>query len=109
MTLLKCFTNTFDSYMTENGYRRKGKLYYRLRGEILQGIVLRAIDHYDVCYTCFPYWSYQYRQPAYSLEWLSKGFWAEIGESIPGTCFRYNSDEENVRVMEEIRQLIEPR
>jgi hypothetical protein len=42
-----------------HGFRRKGTLYYRLNGSILQGIVLvKTESSYIIRYNIFPYWVY---------------------------------------------------
>ena len=38
MTVLKCITGTTDPFMKEHGFKRKGFVYYRLNGDVIQGV-----------------------------------------------------------------------
>ena len=56
MKLNKCFTSVFDDALKAQGFKRKGMVYYRLHGEILQGITMKAMNPFMICYTFFPWW-----------------------------------------------------
>lgn len=105
MTLLRCYTDLLDSFMTKEGFLRKGRLYYRMNGDILQGVALKATNPYSVCYTYFPYWTYSYRSPNYGKNELSKGFWAEIGEDVPGVYCKKELTQADEAVMQTIFQV----
>ena len=55
MKLSKCFTTVFDGGMKAAGFSRKGVLYYRMKGTILQGVFLKATNPYSLCFAAFPY------------------------------------------------------
>ena len=84
MTLHKIYTTFFDEEMKSRGFKRKGKLYYRLCGEILQGVVLKAINPYTIHFFFTPYWMENIIMETNPK--LSKGYWAEQGlEVSPGS------------------------
>ena len=103
MTLNKCFTTVFDPAMKELGFLRKGVLYYRMNGEILQGIVCKTTNPFDVCYAYFPYWAYGFRRERYDLK---SGYWAEIGQDFTGGYCKKNDDEENLKKMQTCLQFV---
>lgn len=78
------FYSIFDAPLKEHGFRRKDVLYYRLNGNILQGIVLvRLQSDYMIRYNMFPYWVYGsdtfHREKTFAREVkaLQTGAWAE--------------------------------
>lgn len=97
MTLSKCYTEIFDTTMKEAGFQRKGVLYYRLNGDILQGIVLKPLAAYDICFTYFPYWNYHFRSVRYALK---SGYWAELGQFISGEYCRKGQAEATQETMQ---------
>jgi len=103
MTLNKCFTTVFDPAMKELGFMRKGVLYYRMNGEILQGIVCKTTNPFQVCYAYFPYWAYGFRRERYDLK---SGYWAEIGQCLMGGYCKKNDDEENLKKMQTCLQFV---
>ena len=82
MTLFKIFTSTFDEEMKSRGFKRKGWLYYRLHGEILQGVTLKTINPYMLHFHFQPYWKESYHMSdAFRLD---ERYWAEDGiDMIP--------------------------
>ena len=93
MKMLKMFTTTFDPVLKEMGFKRKGRLYYRLVGEILQGVVLKTINPYSIHFFAQPYW-----MELDSEKWtsLAKGYWAESGAYKIGTDVYYKQEYEEL-------------
>jgi hypothetical protein len=85
MTMTKLFTSTFDEEMQSRGFKRKAKLYYRLNGDILQAVVLKAINPYTIHFYSTPYWIND-RARKFSL---NDGYWAEQGICISPDSFSY--------------------
>lgn len=87
------FTSVFDEEMKSRGFRRKGHLYYRLVGEIMQGVVLKAINPYSICFHAMPYWAY------YDSIVDKNGYWAEWGMEIdPSSLFGGYYRKENLAI-----------
>ena len=96
MTMTRLFTTTFDEELKSRGFKRKAKLYYRLNGEILQGIIIKTINPYTLNFTAIPYWM-EYAQENFSS--YHKGFWAENGICIsPGTDAYYRAENEQLNL-----------
>ena len=105
ITASKLFTTVFDEEMAKNGFKRKGHLYYRLVGEILQGIVLKTVNPWSICYCAFPVWSLPRERYAYAPYFDTKGYWAECGMELDpaylyGGYYRKENVELNLEVME---------
>ena len=98
MTLTRLFTTTFDPFLKEQGFVRKGRVYSRLKGEILQGVVIKPINPYSIHCFARPYWL-----PLHGESWssLTKGYWAEMGDFDIDTSIYYRQENEelNARVM----------
>ena len=97
MKLNKCFTTVFDAPLKERGFKKKGTLYYRMNGEILQGITLKSMNPYMISYNYFPYWAYENRKIYDTV--LSKGYWAE-NHGVTGDYYRQDEEEEMLTEME---------
>lgn len=94
--MTRLFTTTFDEELKSRGFKRKAKLYYRLNGEILQGIIIKTINPYTLHFTAIPYWMERRRE--YTTAY-SKGFWAENGICIsPGTDAYYRAENEQLNL-----------
>ncbi len=52
----ECFINIFDEEMTKCGFLRKGNVYYKLNGEILQGVSIKSNISIHVYFSFYPYW-----------------------------------------------------
>lgn len=77
-SISKIYTSIFDEPLSARGFKRNGVLYYRLNGNILQGITLVKTSPYKVRFNMFPYWAYDIRtlgEP--SVKSLCLGGWAE--------------------------------
>ena len=105
ITSSKLFSTVFDSEMKSRGFKRKGHLYYRLVGEIMQGVVLKTTNPFEICAHAFPMWS----KPSYFYSlgpWIeNKGYWAERGMSVDpaylfGGYYRKENVELNFEAME---------
>ena len=87
MTLFKIFTSTFDEEMKSRGFKRKGWLYYRLRGEILQGVTLKTINPYTIHFHIQPYWKESIHMSG-SFR-LDQRYWVEDGSEIDPDNYAY--------------------
>lgn len=110
ITSAKLFTSVFDDEMKSRGFQRKGHLYYRLVGEIMQGVVLKATNPYMICYHAFPIWSLPAIRYPFEPFIENKGYWAEWGMSIwpeylYGGYYRKERVELNLEVMEHCLQV----
>ena len=84
MKLNKCFTTVFDSALKERGFKRKGVLYYRINGEILQGITIKLINPYHICVGYIPYWMYDIARHFSRGCPLERNYWAEEFDYLDG-------------------------
>lgn len=98
MKMNQLFVQLFETPMKEQGFSRKGYLFYRLRGEILQGLVLKTTNPYDIGYTFYPYWNHEAQANLPNLP-MNKGIWAE--ENCVGNHYYYRAatTEENEKAM----------
>ena len=48
MKLSQCFIQTFQNILLSYGFKRKGVLFYRIHGDILQGIKLKQTNPYSI-------------------------------------------------------------
>ncbi len=97
MTMNKCFTSIFTGPLTKEGFVRKGVLYYRLCGEIMQGVMLKTINPFSVCVNMCPWWTYGLM--GYDADDLTRGYWTEHGININGFYYRKTEPEENDAAM----------
>ena len=81
MKLNKCFTSTFDPFMKQVGFARAGILYYRMNGNMLQGMRLEATNPYRISFSNFPYWLYHKRN-VFPEPNIRKGGWTQTGGMI---------------------------
>lgn len=97
ITSSKLFTTVFDDEMKGRGFRRKGHLYYKFVGEFIQGVALKTVNPYSICFHAFPYWS----QPGFGDEnfVFNKGYWTENGMEIePERLYGGYYRKENVEI-----------
>ena len=104
MKLNKCFTIVFDPALKEHGFKRKGVLYYRVNGDILQGITIKLTNPYAICVGFVPYWMY-------NLPWdLQRGGsidecdWAEDFPYLSGDYYRQDDD----KALEKMQSFLDP-
>lgn len=81
MKLNKCFTGIFDPLMKHNGFARTGILYYRMKGNMLQGMRLEATNPYSISFSNFPYWLY-HRRNVFPEPNIRRGRWTQVGGMI---------------------------
>ena len=93
MKLNKCFTTVFDSTLKSHGFKRKGVLYYRINGEVLQGITVKMTNPYSICCAFLPYWMYDILWDFHRGFPIDKCEWAEELNYLPGEYYR--QDDEN--------------
>ena len=90
----KLFTTIFDEELKSRGFKRKGKLYYKLNGNILQGVIIKTINPYTIHFYAAPYWM---ENTQIKLSALHKGYWAEQGWCIsPGSESFYREENEQL-------------
>ena len=97
MKLNKCFTTVFDAPLKERGFKKKGTLYYRMNGEILQGITIKLMSCYEICFNYIPYWSADYNVWWENDRPFKGNSWAE-NHFIDGVY--YQADEEEKMLSE---------
>ena len=90
MKMTKLFTTVFDEELKSRGFKRKAKLYYRLNGDILQGVVIKTINPYTIHFYSAPYWMENIQA---KLSPLHKGYWAESGFCIAPEVDAYYREE----------------
>lgn len=88
MKLNKSFTTVFDPALKEHGFKRKGVLYYRINGEILQGITIKLINPYHICVGFIPYWMYNILWNFHRGSSIDKCGWAEDNSYLFGDYYR---------------------
>jgi len=106
MKLNKCFTLVFDDYMKTVGFSRKGILYYRMVGNMLQGVRLEATNPYSITFSTFPYWLYNKRTSPKEPN-IARGNWVQSGGSL--TTMNYytlNAEEQNTKDMMAVFDLV---
>jgi len=94
-TISKLFVSAFEEELKQRGFRRKGSVYYRLHGEILQGVKV-YLNPYEICFAAIPYWilpdDYCGTAP------LVKGYWIENNISLNPSAmvgyYRKNDEKE---------------
>lgn len=92
MKMTKLYTTVFDEELKSRGFKKKAKLYYRLNGDNLQGVVINSCNPYMLDFYSAPYWMKNVQ--AY-LAPLYKGDWAEHGMEI-STSRYYREEEEQL-------------
>ena len=94
MKMTKLFTTVFDEELKSHGFKRKAKLYYRINGDILQGVVIKTINPYTIHFYSAPYWMENIQSKSSPLH---KGYWAENGLCIsPGSGAYYREENEQL-------------
>lgn len=110
MNTRQAFRDVFRPVLTEHGFRYNGKVFCRLNGEFLQGIVVVPASGggYFFRYTCYPYWLHNLIYTYETDNDFQKYYWVEQYDA-PGTyaCFNKNDLENSLEGMREYRQLIE--
>lgn len=103
MKMTKLFTTVFDEELKSRGFKRKAKLYYRLNGNILQGVVIKAVNPYSIHFYAAPYWMENIQAELFPLY---KGYWAENGASIDsGLYYREENKQINLEQMNAFLEL----
>lgn len=98
ITASKLFTTVFDDEMKGRGFRRKGSVYYKVVGEFIQGVALKTVNPYSICFHAFPYWSKPSIHVYYEPD-LYKGYWTESGmEIMPKHLYGMYYRKENVQI-----------
>ena len=107
MKLNKCFQTVFDPVMKSAGFSRKGVLFYRVQGTMLQGIRLETTNPYFITFSTFPYWLYKKRSTPVDLN-VAKGHWVQSGGMVLTKNY-YSKDmcEQNMKDMENTLELVQ--
>ena len=96
MKMQTLFATVFNEEMKARGYKRKGRFYYRLNGDILQGVVIKTINPYTIHFYAAPYWT---RNAQMEMNSITDGSWAEDGfEVSPGLGAYYREENEELNL-----------
>ena len=108
MKMNKCFTSIFDPFMKQAGFARAGILYYRMKGNMLQGMRLETINPYHITFSNFPYWLY-HRRNIIPQPNIRKGGWTQTGGMISSmdTYYDENDPKRNDMIMREMLDLFQ--
>ena len=98
MKLNKCFSNAFSIPMKEAGFARKGILYYRLQGEIMQGVMLKTTNPFTICINLYPWWTHTLQR--LNTNDLNRGDWTQRGLNIEGIYYKESNTEKNQEAMQ---------
>lgn len=104
MKLNKCFTTVFDAPLKERGFKKKGLLYYRMNGEILQGITVKLTNPYDISFAYLPYWLFgtDMETRRHSLE---DHYWAEY-HCVKGSYYKADDEETELKKMQGMLDIV---
>lgn len=61
MTVRKSFSTVFKEELKQRGFLRKGPYFLRMRGEFVQGVMLRPIVPYIIQFFSVPFWHMQFQ------------------------------------------------
>ena len=100
MKMNQCFTSFFQQTMKEEGFKKVGLLYYRVQGVMLQGVLLKTCNPFQICFSNFPYWLYPKRNFNVSSD-FKKGCWTQGGGFMYGFYYNPQTPEENEHSMQE--------
>ena len=95
MKMTKLYTTVFDEELKSRGFKRKARLFYRLNGEILQGVVIKPINPYSIHFYFAPYWMENFEENWFPL---NKGYWAENGPQISPSYAYYREENEQFNI-----------
>ena len=80
MNVKKLFSTVFNEEMQKRGFKLKGRVFYRMVGEMLQGVTIKPLKNYSLHFISYPYWSYSWDAcSAVESTGYAKGYWAEAG------------------------------
>ena len=106
MKLNKCFTLVFDDYMKTVGFSRKGILYYRMVGNMLQGVRLETVNPYFITFSTFPYWLYHKRTSPKEPN-IVRGNWVQSGGSLEiSKYYSADAEDQSLKDMETVLDLV---
>ncbi len=98
MTLNKCFTDVFSTTMKQAGFTQSGLLYYRMHGNMLQGVFLKTCNPFQICFASIPYWMYN----AMAYPDIKKGWWTQEGGFLMGFYYNPQEPEQNHAQMQAV-------
>lgn len=100
MKMSKLFVTVFNDELISRGFKRKGTLFYRMNGEMLQGVHITPINPYSINCCSFPYWLFNDFSGACTNVALVKGYWTEgqgFEIDVPGTAY-YREENETLNL-----------
>lgn len=108
MTITKCYVDLFNDTLTTAGFSRSSKLFYRIKGNTIQSILLDTISPFRLFYTVYPYWCHRFMgiKCNQSIELLKKALWAQGPMSTMGVFYKDLNDDELQRVMQSCLQMV---
>ena len=95
MKIKELFLSFFQDELDKQGFIFKHNMFYRLNGNILQGVALDCLlNHYYVRYTQFPYWCYRLLfkdEPVKKRYWVIRGECKLSRDFLPNTPTEYEN------------------
>ena len=103
MTIRQLFREVFRETLAEHGFGYKYNYFYRLNGEMLQGVTVHIATGgggYSIRLACYPYWMHNTINLSDRIRDLKKPYWVEHCEPSVGViCAHLDDETESVRLM----------
>ena len=103
MTIRQLFRKVFQETLTEQGFKYKNNYFYRLNGEMIQGVTVHIATGgggYSIRLACYPYWMHNAINVSDRIRDLKKPYWVEQCEPSVGViCALLDDEQESVRLM----------
>ena len=103
MTIRQLFRKVFQETLTEQGFKYKNNYFYRLNGEMIQGVTVHIATGgggYSIRLACYPYWMHNAINVSDRIRNLKKPYWVEQCEPSVGViCAHLDDETESVRLM----------
>ncbi len=75
----KAFRAVFEAQLKEYGFRRKGKVFYRFRGNIIEAVSTKGTISGGTIFAYYPYWLHYIKNGDYNAN-LKRNYWVEESE-----------------------------
>ena len=96
MTIRQLFREVFRETLAEHGFGYKYNYFYRLNGEMLQGVTVHIATGgggYSIRLACYPYWMHNTINLSDRIRDLKKPYWVEHCEPSVGVICAHLDDE----------------
>ena len=102
MSVSKYYNKVFKAPLTALGFKKQGKLFYRIKGNTIQAVLLDDIKPFRIFYTVYPYWCHRLIgiKCNKAVQKLKKGWWAQNSTYTQGMYYYADCDENFTPVME---------